>query len=114
LAGLTYFCPGGSGAADFGNQTIVAILALLRAEIRDVPCNDQDAVFTLRGDFALLLPAAEVFDLCIDVELKLELRFRKYPHDASKVDMALPFGSTPDLLMDGPGSIFSPYRVRNP
>ncbi|SRR6266480_834670 len=73
-------CENVEPASDLGNELPVVARSFLDAEVRDVPCGDEQPVLNRGGDSPLLLVLSEMGDFVRDVVCVLErwLRERRY------------------------------------
>src|SRR6266571_3630469 len=75
-------CENVEPACDLGNELPVVARSLLDAEVRDVPCGDQQPVLSPGGYRPRLLVLSEMVDFVRDVVRVLELRLRERRHRA--------------------------------
>src|SRR6266702_513877 len=75
-------CENVEPAYDLGNELPVVARSLLDAEVRDVPCGDEQPVLNRGGDSPGLLVLSEMGDFVRDVVCVLEGRLRERRHRA--------------------------------
>src|SRR5438093_577082 len=75
-------CENVEPAYDLGNELPVVARSLLDAEVRDVPCGDQQPVLNPGGDHPRLLVLSEMGDFVRDIVCVLERWLRERRHGA--------------------------------